>query len=119
MRLLLAAVCCCLWLTVPARAERTIAFTNAHIIPIQGDEIAKGTLVISGKTIRAVGAADAVEIPAGAETVDLAGKFLMPGLVCTHSHIGGGGGADGSGPVQPGVRILDSINVHDSGFKRA
>jgi imidazolonepropionase-like amidohydrolase len=118
MRLVLA-VCCCLGLTSPACAEKTIAFTNAHIIPIAGDEIAKGTLVISGKTIRAVGAADAVEVPAGAQTVDLAGKVLMPGLVCTHSHIGGGGGADGSGPIQPGVRILDSINVHDSGFKRA
>ena len=38
----------------------------------------------------------------------------MPGLVCTHSHIGGSGslgGADGSGPIQPGVRIFDSINV--------
>lgn len=46
----------------------------------------------------------------------------MPGLVDTHSHIGGSGslgGADGSGPIQPGVRIFDSINVHDSGFKRA
>ena len=47
----------------------------------------------------------------------------MPGLICTHSHIGGMragiGGADGSGPIQPGVRILDAINVHDAGFKRA
>ena len=43
----------------------------------------------------------------------------MPGLICTHSHIGGIGGADSSGPIQPGVRILDSLNVRDSGFKRA
>ena len=43
----------------------------------------------------------------------------MPGLVCTHSHIGGIGGADRSAPIQPDVRIYDSINVHDSGFKRA
>ena len=43
----------------------------------------------------------------------------MPGLICTHSHIGGIGGADGSGPIQPGIRIYDSLNVHDSGFKRA
>ncbi len=43
----------------------------------------------------------------------------MPGLVCTHSHIGGMGAADSSSPIQPGVRILDSINVRDSGFRRA
>lgn len=118
MRSILAALCC-LWLNAPAHAEKTTAFVNAHIIPVAGDEIEKGTLVISGRTIRAVGVSDAVEIPAGAETIDLAGKVLMPGLVCTHSHIGGIGAADGSGPIQPGVRVLDSINVHDSGFKRA
>jgi imidazolonepropionase-like amidohydrolase len=118
MRLILAAILS-LSLSVPAYAQKTIAFTNAKIIPIEGEEIARGTLIVTGKTIQAVGAADAVEIPAGVEQVDLAGKVVMPGLVCTHSHIGGIGAADGSGPVQPGVRVLDSINVHDSGFKRA
>nr|MBA2341167.1 amidohydrolase family protein [Pyrinomonadaceae bacterium] len=44
---------------------------------------------------------------------------IMPGLIDTHSHIGGGAGGDGSGPIQPDVRILDSINVRDSSLKRA
>jgi len=43
----------------------------------------------------------------------------MPGLVDTHSHIGGIGGADSSGPIQPDIRIYDSLNVRDSGFRRA
>ncbi len=55
----------------------------------------------------------------GARRVDCTGQFIMPGLICTHSHIGGSFAADGSGPVQPGVRVLDSIDVRDSGFKRA
>src|SRR5690606_12557202 len=41
------------------------------------------------------------------------------GLVDTHSHIGGGSGADGSGPIQPDARILDSINVRSSSLQRA
>jgi len=67
----------------------------------------------------AVGASDAVSIPAGAQTIDVRGKIIMPGLVDTHSHFGGIGGADGSAPIQPDVRIFDSINVRDSGFMRA
>jgi imidazolonepropionase-like amidohydrolase len=43
----------------------------------------------------------------------------MPGLICTHSHVGGFGGADGSAPIQPGVRVLDAVNVHESGLQRA
>jgi imidazolonepropionase-like amidohydrolase len=102
--------------------DRPQAFVGAKIIPIEGDEIPKGVLVIEKGKIVAVGAEGAVTIPDGANKIDAAGKVIMPGLVDTHSHIGGSGGlggADGSGPIQPGVRIFDSINVHDSGFKRA
>jgi imidazolonepropionase-like amidohydrolase len=105
-----------------AAQDRPRAFVGARIIPIEGDEIASGTLVIERGKIVAVGPSDQVKLPDGAEKVDVAGKVIMPGLICTHSHIGGSGtlgGADGSGPIQPGVRIYDSINVHDSGFKRA
>ncbi len=114
------------WLGVPATSfaqERAKAFVGAKIIPIDGDEIDAGTLVIENGKIVAVGPADAVDVPDGAEKIDAAGKIIMPGLICTHSHIGGmrpgSGAADGSAPIQPGVRIMDSINVHDAGFKRA
>jgi imidazolonepropionase-like amidohydrolase len=39
--------------------------------------------------------------------------------VDTHSHIGGIGGADGSATIQPSVRVYDSLNAMDSGFRRA
>jgi imidazolonepropionase-like amidohydrolase len=78
-----------------------------------------GTLVVQKGTILAVGPSNTTAIPAGAKVIDATGKWIMPGLVCTHSHIGGVGAADGSSPIQPGVRILDSINVKDAGFKRA
>jgi imidazolonepropionase-like amidohydrolase len=76
-------------------------------------------LVIQGKSILAVGPSNTTPLPAGTKSIDANGKWIMPGLVCTHSHIGGVGAADGSSPIQPGVRILDSINVKEAGFKRA
>ena len=95
------------------------AFLGAKIIPISGDEIDNGILLVQGKQIVAVGPADQLEVPTDAVRIELDGKILMPGLICTHSHIGGIGAADGSGPIQPGVRVYESLNVHDSGFKRA
>lgn len=96
--------------------DRATAFVNAHVIPVDGPEIADGYIVVEGGRIIAVGEGE----PRGdIEVVDCTGKFIMPGLVDTHSHIGGAGGADGSGPIQPGVRVRDSINVRSSGFKRA
>jgi len=117
--LLLAAIAAFSCHANVSAAEAPTAFVGAKIIPVAGEEIPTGTLLIADGKIVAVGPTDAVKIPDGAKQIDAAGRVIMPGLVCTHSHIGGVGGADASGPIQPGVRIFDSLNVHDSGFKRA
>lgn len=96
-----------------------VAFVGAKLLPIDSPPIEKGVLVVDGKKIVAVGPLGETKVPDGARKVDVAGRWIMPGLVCTHSHIGGIGGADRSGPIQPGVRVYDSLNVLDSGFKRA
>lgn len=99
--------------------EQPTAFIGAKIIPIAGDEIGRGVLIVHEGVIQAVGAFGEVEVPEDAERVILTNRVIMPGLICTHSHIGGIGGADRSGTIQPDVRIYDSINVRDSGFRRA
>lgn len=100
-------------------AEGPRAFIGGRIIPIGAPEIGDGVLVIDGGRIVAVGPRGAVEIPAEAERVDVRGKTIMPGLVDTHNHIGGIGGGDGSGPIQPEVRVSDSLNPLDAGYRRA
>lgn len=101
------------------KSPGTIAWTNATLLPVDGPSIQKGTLVIQEGKIKGIGTAANVTIPTDATVINAEGKWVMPGLVCTHSHIGGLGAADGSGPIQPGVRVLDSLNVRDSGFRRA
>lgn len=100
-------------------ADAPIAFVGARLIPIEGEEIESGVLLIEGDAITAIGATEDVDIPADVQRIDVSGKVIMPGLICTHSHIGGVGAADGSGPMQPGVRVFESIDIHDSGFRRA
>jgi imidazolonepropionase-like amidohydrolase len=98
--------------------DRPLAFTNATLIPVSSPDIENGTLVVHRGRILAVGGPN-TPIPPDATRVDARGKVIMPGLVDTHSHIGGGSGADRSATIQPSVRILDSINPFDSGFRRA
>lgn len=119
---LLMMVCLIMLPSSPVSADEgnaARAFTRARIITLDGESIDDGTLVVNDGRIVAVGPRSDVEIPPGFEVSDCRGRTIMPGLICTHSHIGGIGGADSSGPIQPGVRIFDSINVHDSGFRRA
>ncbi|MFQ5489865.1 MAG: amidohydrolase family protein [Phycisphaerae bacterium] len=116
-----AAVLAILSVLTPACSgqENSVAFIGGRIIPIAGDPIDRGTLLVRDGKITAVGPADRVTVPPGSTRVDATGKVLMPGLICTHNHIGGIGGADSTAPIQPDVRIYDSLNVLDSGYRRA
>jgi len=97
----------------------TTAFVGARVVPIAGPEIERGTVLVEDGRFVAVGAADEVEVPAGAELVDLGGRVLMPGLVDTHSHLGRGSGGDRSAALHPDVRILDAIDVGAANFWKA
>jgi Tol biopolymer transport system component len=65
-----------------------VAFTNGRIITMAGDQvIERGTVIVRGNRIVAVGAAGEVTIPPGAKVIDATGKTVMPGLFDMHGHI--------------------------------
>ena len=99
--------------------DKPQAYTGAHVIPIAGDEFDNGVLIIQNGKITAIGRADGVQIPPDAERHDLGGKMIMPGIIDTHSHIGGPAGGDGTAALQPDVRCMDAINVRDAGLQKA
>ncbi len=116
MRTVLPLLLCLVAFPAPAQV-RPLAFTGAHLYPIDGPPIANGSLLVQGGKIVAVGAN--LSLPVDAEVHDMSGRVILPGLVDTHSHIGQVAGADGSGPIQPDVRALDSINARHAGIRKA
>ncbi|MCH2136502.1 MAG: amidohydrolase family protein [Phycisphaerales bacterium] len=95
-------------------------YTNAHLIPVTAPDISEGEMLIADGMIVALGPAGSLDVDRDAVAiVDCQGGTIMPGLICTHSHIGGWGGGDRSGPIQPETRIMDAIDVSDPGFRRA
>jgi len=52
-----------------------------------GDPIRDAIVLIEGKTIIAVGPAETIKIPEGAEIIDASDKTVMPGLIDCHVHI--------------------------------
>ncbi|HRQ74320.1 MAG TPA: amidohydrolase family protein [Phycisphaerales bacterium] len=118
-RLVMTLLLATLWTSIATAQGPIQAYVGARLIPIDGPEIPNGTMLVQDGKILAIGPKDDIQIPPRAEFLDYTGTVIMPGLICTHSHIGGIGGADSSSPMQPDVRIYDSINVRDSGFRRA
>lgn len=108
-----------LYVCVADGQSKPVAYLNARIIPIVGQPIEQGVLLVQNGKITAVGDARTVRLSSDVQIIDLKGKTIMPGLVDTHSHIGEGSGADSSAPAQPDVRIMDAINVRSSSIQRA
>ena len=99
--------------------QQAQVFEGAKIIPIEGEPISDGVLVVQNGKIKAVGTRGEMTVPENAKTHDVDGKIIMPGLVDSHSHIGSGDGGDRSSALHPDVRILDSIDPESDTFKKA
>lgn len=103
----------------------TIAFTGVRIVPITSPAF-DGTLIASDGLITALG--PNIPVPAGAEIVDGQGKWLLPGFVDAHTHLGvheegeGWSGQDTNEMTNPNgahVRAIDAMYPFDIGFTDA
>ena len=77
----------------------TVALVGARIVTMaakDGGIVDDGVIVVRGDRIVAVGPRASTPVPAGAITVDVAGKTIIPGLVDAHAH-----GAEGEDDVVP------------------
>ncbi len=72
--------------TYKAPASPPFAIRNATLLTAAGPVIANGTILVSDGKIVAVG--PTVDVPAGTTVIDAGGKFVTPGIVDDHSHLG-------------------------------
>jgi imidazolonepropionase-like amidohydrolase len=107
----LATVLALLALPVLAQ-ERVILIRNATVLTITNGTIENGSVLIRGSKIAAVG--KDIAAPANAQVIDATGKFVMPGIIDTHSHTGVEGSVNEISLPNTGmVRIADALTADD------
>lgn len=75
--------------TPPPAQPGIRAYTGFTLIDgTGGPAVPNAVLVVRNQRIAAVGPASRTRIPDGAERIDLSGRFVMPGMVNAHGHIG-------------------------------
>jgi imidazolonepropionase-like amidohydrolase len=104
----------------------SIAIVGGYVLPIEGPPIENGTVLITNGVITAVGAK--VRLGKGVEVVDATGKWVLPGFIDAHAHLGvaeegeGWAGEDVNEMTDPNgarLRALDGINPSEEGFADA
>jgi imidazolonepropionase-like amidohydrolase len=107
-------------------SDSAVAITGGRVVPINGEPIDNGTVLVVDGKIAVVGAD--VKVPDGVQVIDAAGSWVLPGFVEAHGHVGvheeaeGWAGSDTNemtDPVTANVRALDAINPADLGFRDA
>lgn len=102
-----------------------VAIRSGYVVPVDGDPIDGGTVLIVDGKIAAVGPDTEVIVPAGTRVVDAAGRWVLPGFVEAHGHLGvhedgeGWEGDDTNEKTDPNgarMRALDAINPADVAF---
>ena len=69
--------------------EGRIAFKNARIITMDGNEVIEdGTIIIHKNKIEKIGKTSDITIPADAKVYKMLGKTIMPGMIDVHAHVG-------------------------------
>ncbi len=99
-----------------------ILIKNATIIPVAGDKIDQGSLLIENGKIKALGMA--IPAPEGAQVIDAAGMFVYPGFIDSYSHFGlaeiravaATVDFQEIGRENPEVRVAWAINPHSVHF---
>jgi imidazolonepropionase-like amidohydrolase len=103
------------------------AITGATVYDGEGGRIENGTVVMVDGRIQAVGGPD-TPIPDGAARIDGRGRWVTPGVIDVHSHLGDypspgveahNDGNEVTGPVRPEVWAEHSVWPQDPGFSRA
>ena len=72
----------------PGVAAQSLAVTGATVIdPLADAPLADAVVLMEDGRITAVGAAGAVDVPAGTEIIDARGKYIIPGLMDANLHL--------------------------------
>jgi imidazolonepropionase-like amidohydrolase len=102
------------------------AVINGKVCTITGPIIDEGVILIDEGKIKQIGSG--IVVPGNATIIDAAGRWVFPGFIDAHSHIGlfeeavGEVGEDGNewtDPITPHIRALDAVNPSDKAFEDA
>jgi imidazolonepropionase-like amidohydrolase len=111
--LLLAAACAAplsLHPQIPSsNPPSDVVIQNATVMTVTHGTIPHGSVWIHNGKIAGVGST--VNAPAGAKTIDAAGKFVTPGIIDPHSHSALGDDInEATSPVTPSMMMIDAFD---------
>jgi imidazolonepropionase-like amidohydrolase len=106
---------------LPGRVQEPVtALVGGTVHPVSGPAIENGVVLLQGGFIQAVGSTAMVDIPTGAERVDVRGKHVYPGMIdplttvglFEFGQVGQATDQQETGTFNPHIRALAAVNPY-------
>ena len=96
----------------PAVFAGNLVLQGGTILTVTNGVIENGSILVKDGKIAAIG--KTVTIPPGAEVINVEGKYIMPGIIDSHSHLALNGDVnEATDPVTSQVDMSDAIDAYD------
>ncbi|MCR4408913.1 MAG: amidohydrolase family protein [Candidatus Saccharicenans sp.] len=92
-------------------AAGNLLIKNATILPVTGPPITGGDVLVTNGIIKQIGRN--LTAPPGTRIIEAQGKYLIPGIIDTHTHLALSGTNEGTEAITPEVNMAEVINPDD------
>jgi len=102
----------------PPAIVNDVVIRGGTILTVTHGKIENGSVYVHNGKIAAIG--KTVNAPASATVIDAAGKWVMPGIIDSHSHIALDDDVnEATSPITPQMMMKDAFKYDDKGIYRA
>ncbi len=95
----------------PVLAAGNLLIKNATILPVSGPPLSGGDVLVVDGIIKQIGRN--LSAPPGTRIIEASGKYLIPGIIDTHTHLALSGTNEGTEAITPEVNMAEVINADD------
>ncbi len=95
----------------------SVLIKNATVLTVTKGTLQNTDVLVQDGIIKKVGTN--LSAPSGVKTVDATGKYLMPGIIDAHSHVGLDVVNEATSPITSEVQMKDVVNPTEVGIYRA
>lgn len=109
--IILLSICLSLALSFPLWAGGNLLLKNGTILTITKGTIPKGDILIIDGIIKQIG--ENISPPAGVKVIDVSGKYVIPGIIDSHTHIALSGTNETGDAITAEVNMRDVLHAED------
>lgn len=103
--------------TLAQTPKGSVLIQNATVLTVTGGTLEDSDVLVQDGVIKKIG--QDIKAPNGVQVIDATGKYLMPGIIDAHSHVGLDVVNEATSPITAEVQMKDVVNPTSIGLYRA